>query len=283
MGSEEERYMRAVLMTICLAALVAACDSEPPIRISRESGSEASNTGGPLRLVDTLQCPQTHGVLTRRGGPSADGRSCEYTGPRGSQVTLRLVMLDGEGLAALDALEAEVQAVLPSAVERVGGAVAPAAVDAGADASGATRNGDSVAVQVPGVTIEAEGENATVRIPGISIDTDGGQSSVRIGGFNIRSDETGDHVNISTDSEAVRIRAHEEAAEIRTRDTSNGVRVTYILVDERGSDLGWRLVGYEARGPEGGPVVAALVRSKDRHEDEVFDAAKSLVALNVGE
>ena len=277
--------MRAVLMTICLAALVAACDSEPPIRISRDSGAESSNTDGPLRVVDTLQCPQTHEVLTRRGGPSADGRSCEYTGPRGSQVTLRLVTLDGEGLAALDALEAEVQAILPSAMERVGGANATAAADAGtnASASASAEGGDSVAVQVPGVTIEAEGENATVRIPGISIDTDGGQSSVRIGGFNIRSDETGDHVDIRTDSEAVRIRAHEEAAEIRTRDTSEGVRATYILVDERGSDLGWRLVGYEARGPEGGPVVVAVVRSKDRHEDEIFDAAKSLVALNVGE
>lgn len=277
--------MRAVLMTICLAALVAACDSEPPIRISRESGSESSNSGGPLRVVDTLQCPQTYEVLTRRGGPAADGRSCEYTGPRGSQVTLRLVTLDGEGLAALDALEAEVQAILPSAMERVGGANATAAADAGANASASAsaEGGDSVAVQVPGVTIEAEGENATVRIPGISIDTDGGQSSVRIGGFNIRSDETGDHVDIRTDSEAVRIRAHEEAAEIRTRDTSEGVRATYILVDERGSDLGWRLVGYEARGPEGGPVVVAVVRSKDRHEDEIFDAAKSLVALNVGE
>ena len=277
--------MRAVLMTICLAALVAACDSEPPIRISRDSDPESSNTDGPLRVVDTLQCPQTHEVLTRRGGPSADGRSCEYTGPRGSQVTLRLVTLDGEGLAALDALEAEVQAILPSAMERVGGANATAAADAGtnASASASAEGGDSVAVQVPGVTIEAEGENATVRIPGISIDTDGGQSSVRIGGFNIRSDETGDHVDIRTDSEAVRIRAHEEAAEIRTRDTSEGVRATYILVDERGSDLGWRLVGYEARGPEGGPVVVAVVRSKDRHEDEIFDAAKSLVALNVGE
>ena len=277
--------MRAMLMTICLAALVAACDSEPPIRISRDSGSEASSAGGPLRVVDTLQCPQTHEVLTRRGGPAADGRSCEYTGPRGSQVTLRLVTLDGEGLAALDALEAEVQAILPSAMERVGGANAVAAADASANASASASagNGDSVAVQVPGVTIEAEGENATVRIPGISIDTDGGQSSVRIGGFNIRSDETGDHVDIRTHSEAVRIRAHEEAAEIRTRDTSEGVRATYILVDERGSDLGWRLVGYEARGPEGGPVVVAVVRSKDRHEDEIFDAAKSLVALNVGE
>ena len=47
--------------------------------------------------------------------------------------------------------------------------------------------------------------------------------------------------------------------------------------------LVWRLAGFEARGPEGGPVVVAIVRSKDRREDEVFDAAKSLVRLNAGE
>lgn len=274
--------MRALILPICLAALVAACDSEPSIRISRDS-DQSTESSGALRVVDSLQCPQTHGVLTRRGAPAADGLSCEYTGPRGSQVTLRLVTLDSEGLAALDALETEVQALLPSAVERVGGAVAVSAIDAGSQASASAGGGDSVAVQVPGVTIEAEGDNATVRIPGISIDTDGGQSRVRVGGFSIRSDEAGDQVNISSDNEAVRIRAREEAVEIRTRDSSHGVRATYILVDERGSDLGWRLVGYEARGPEGGPLIVAVVRSKDRHEDEVFDGAKSLVRLNVGE
>lgn len=273
--------MRALLMSICLAALAAACDSEPPIRISRDSGTASSSAGGSLRVIDTLQCPQTHGVLTRRGGPAADGLSCEYTGPRGSQVTLRLVRSGGGGIATLEALEAEVQAILPSAIDRVGGAVVAAGADADASASAAV--GDSVDVRVPGVTVQAEGQNATVRIPGISIETDGGRSSVRIGGFSINADEAGDHVNISTDSEAVRIRAHEEAAEIRTRDTARGMRATYILVDERGSDLSWRLAGYEARGPEGGPLVVAMVRSKDRHEDEVFDAAKSLVALNVGE
>ncbi len=274
--------MRALILPICLAALVAACDSEPSIRISRDS-DRSTESSGALRVVDFLQCPQTHEVLTRRGAPAADGLSCEYTGPRGSQVTLRLVTLDSEGLAALDALETEVQALLPSAVERVGGAVAVSAGDAGSQASASAGGGDSVAVQVPGVTIEAEGDNATVRIPGISIDTDGGQSRVRVGGFSIRSDEAGDQVNISSDNEAVRIRAREEAVEIRTRDSSHGVRATYILVDERGSDLGWRLVGYEARGPEGGPLIVAVVRSKDRHEDEVFDGAKSLVRLNVGE
>lgn len=272
--------MRALVIPICLAALAAACDSEPPIRITRESGAEA-RSGGLLRVVDTLQCPQAHSVLTRRGAPAADGLSCEYTGPRGSQVTLRLVRPGRDAASALDALEREVQELLPTAIDRVGGAVSVTVDDAatGAGPSG----GERADVRLPGLSIQTQGETASVRIPGISIDTDGGRSSVRIGGLSIRSDNTGDHVDITTDDEAVQIRAREEAAEIRTRDTTAGVRATYILVDERGSDLGWRLVGYEARGAEGGPLVVAMVRSKDRREDEVFDAAKALVTLNAGE
>ncbi|MFN4298013.1 MAG: methyltransferase type 11 [Brevundimonas sp.] len=274
--------MRAlIIVPVCVAAFVSACDSEPSIRISRD-GDQHAETGGALRVVDALQCPQVDGVLTRRGAPAADGLSCEYTGPRGSQVTLRLVRLNGTGLAALDGLESEVQQLLPSAINRVGGSVA-AASGASRTSPDSAADGEQVDVRVPGVSIQAQGENATVRIPGISIDTDGGQSSVRIGGFSIRTDEAGDQVNISTDSDAVRIRAQEQAVEIRTRDTGQGIRATYILVDERGSELDWRLVGYEARGPEGGPLVVAVVRSKDRREDDVFDAAKSLVRLNVGD
>ena len=44
-----------------------------------------------------------------------------------------------------------------------------------------------------------------------------------------------------------------------------------------------RTVGYEARGPVGGPIVVATVRSKDRDPDRLFDAAKALVTLNVGD
>ncbi len=59
-------------------------------------------------------------------------------------------------------------------------------------------------------------------------------------------------------------------------------RQTYLLTDNRASDAGWRLVGYEARGPRGGPIVVATVRAKDRNRDGVFDDAKDLVTLNVG-
>ena len=36
------------------------------------------------------------------------------------------------------------------------------------------------------------------------------------------------------------------------------------------------------RGPAGGPIVIAVVRSKDRRDGGVFDDARDLVALNVG-
>ena len=44
-----------------------------------------------------------------------------------------------------------------------------------------------------------------------------------------------------------------------------------------------RSVGYEARGPAGGPLVVATIRSKDRDKGSAFEDAKDLVTLNVGE
>ena len=54
-----------------------------------------------------------------------------------------------------------------------------------------------------------------------------------------------------------------------------------IIANDEGDTTGWRTVGYEARGPSGGPIVVALVKSKDRHEDPIFRWAKDLVRKNV--
>src|SRR5690606_7529686 len=106
---------------------------------------------------------------------------------------------------------------------------------------------------------------------------------VRVAGVRIDDGASGEDVRISGQGEdTVSIRARDEAAEIRTSRGEDAVRGTYILVDEQPSAAGWRLVGYEARGPLEGPLVVAVVLSKDRREDSVFDAAKALVAQNVG-
>jgi hypothetical protein len=111
--------------------------------------------------------------------------------------------------------------------------------------------------------------------------TDDG-AHVRVGGMRIDAKDKSGDVQIRSEDDSVSVRARDEAAEIRTHDKGKGVRLTYILVDETPSPLGWRLVGYEARGPASGPLVVAVVRSKDRHEQSVFDAAKKLVTRNVG-
>ena len=88
-----------LVSALCLAALaVAACDGDS-VRIS-STHTENPDAKGPLKVVKTLQCPQTIGSLTRKGSASAEGSVCTYAGPRGSEVSLHLVKLDGATPAA---------------------------------------------------------------------------------------------------------------------------------------------------------------------------------------
>ena len=112
--------MRPLLVSaLCLAALaVAACDGDS-VRIS-STHTENPDAKGPLKVVKTLQCPQTIGSLTRKGSASAEGSVCTYAGPRGSEVSLHLVKLDGATpAAALKAFEDRLSTALPLAVEQL--------------------------------------------------------------------------------------------------------------------------------------------------------------------
>nr|HCW49077.1 methyltransferase type 11 [Brevundimonas sp.] len=101
---------------IALALMTAACDNPGTVRITTSSTSDSS---GVLKVVDALQCPQTQGVLTRKGSARADG-SCVYGGPRGSEVILQLVQLDGRSSAeALKSFENRLTSDLPEAVAEV--------------------------------------------------------------------------------------------------------------------------------------------------------------------
>ncbi|MNC69689.1 hypothetical protein D3C75_1204100 [compost metagenome] len=79
------------------------------------------------------------------------------------------------------------------------------------------------------------------------------------------------------------IDANDSGARIRTSSPGEAVRATFMMTADQSSSTGWRVVGYEARGPSGGPIVVATVRGKDRNENRVFEAAKALVTLNVGD
>ena len=293
--------MRLLLATICTACLMTAgCDGES-VRIS----STTADTGakGVLKVVDTLQCPETIGVLTRKGTAHEGGATCLYSGPRGAEVSLQLITLSNQTAdAVLQRFENVLSADMPhttaelrasadaararsSADEaRVQADVAAVAADAaGVEADAAAAAADSAHVRAPGLAVDAEGDRARVRLPGMSVDADGDKAQVRIGGFSISADDSTETVDISSSDESVSVQAHDDAAEIRTRAPGEATRRTYILTDRTPADEGWRLVGFEARGPVGGPIVIATVRAKDRDSDGVFDSAKDLVTLNVGE
>ena len=277
--------LRSLLIpALCAAGLAAACDGDS-VRITSTTRNENADAKGALTVVQTLQCPQTMGSLTRKGSASDGGSVCTYAGPRGSEVSLHLVKLDGAQPAeALKAFEDRLSAAMPQAVAQLRAA---AEKDSEAAPAAAPASGDRATVRAPGVDIRAEGDDATVRLPGLRIESKGDQASVRIGGFHIDATEDGSTANITTSGEGegdnVSVQANQDAAEIRTSAGGGATRASWILTDNRPSEAGWRLVGYEARGPAGGPIVVATVRARDRDRGRVFEDAKDLVTLNVGE
>jgi hypothetical protein len=277
---------------VCAISALAACDGSNSVRIA----STATDDGGPdgvLKVVETLQCPQTMGSLTRKGSASAAGTVCTYVGPKGAEASLHLVPLDGDTPAnILEAFEQRLSGEMPRAVRQLEApeAVARSEANSGPTADSATETpaapADRASVRAPGVAVEAQGDEATVSLPGVRIETRGDKASVRIGGFHIDADDSSGTARISGpggDGENVSINARNDAAEIRTSAGGGATRSSWILTDNRPSERGWRLVGYEARGPVGGPLVVATVRSRDTDRGRAFEDAKDLVALNVGE
>src|SRR6202007_296370 len=64
--------------------------------------------------------------------------------------------------------------------------------------------------------------------------------------------------------------APNDAGIVHVRRRGAGVRAGYRLADKTASPDGWRLVGYDAHGPAGGPLVVAVVKSKDSEGDPLF-------------
>ncbi|HRH20126.1 MAG TPA: methyltransferase type 11 [Brevundimonas sp.] len=244
---------RLALVLACTATALCACGPSN-VRISEREPS--MEEGAPLRAINTLNCPDHHGDLTRIE-TAADGLSCLYSGPRGSRLSLQLVTLEADQdlPSVLAPFDQSMRALMPETAARAAGG----------------EDGTTVSVQ-------SDGENARVRLPGIRIDQDGERASVNIGGIQIHADGASE----PTDGDIVLVNANGEAAEVRTRSQGPDVRATYVLNDEVPTSEGWHTVGYEARGPAAGPIVVATVRSKSPDEENLFEAARELVVLNVG-
>jgi hypothetical protein len=244
----------AVSMTAILGML-AAC-SPPHIHHHDE---------GPLKTVSTLDCPTSQDDLKLVSGASGAG-PCVYTDDDGDKVTLQLVSLTGtDSTAALAPFRTAAEAELPAIKPAGGGATASSSTSSGSE--------DKVDLDLPGIHIHTNGDgHAQVNAMGVHVDADDHDShhavvTVPGGG--------GGH-------DMVTVNANDGGARIEVHEKGSGVRSMFMLASDNPGPHGWKSVGFEAMGPEGGPIVVASILSKGDHNQSLRDEAKDLVKHNVG-
>ena len=204
----------------------------------------------PLKVVDALVCPDDEGVLTRKS-IAPDNKSCEYATDDGGQVTLQLVSLDGgDANAALSPLEAKLRGEMPPPNKTAG--------TPGADK-------DRVDIDLPGIHIHANGSDH---------DADGG-AQVKVGNSTAASSSHAGGAGVT-------VNAGDNGAEIHINEPGGGVRRSFILASDTPGPSGYKMVGYEARGPQTGPLVVATMMAKTDDHDELRDAVRDLLKANVG-
>ena len=244
----------AFVAALCAVPGLIACSgrADDVAEVRHRSRSEA------LRVVHRLDCPVSQGSL-QRVSADADGQSCNYAGPNGAQVTLRIMPLDGETAEnALGPIEAELRAQLPIRPD----ATANTALEGQLDEAG------QVNINLPGINIDADPDGANIRIGGLHVNADSDRASVSLdpdeaGQTTDGSDAANPVVRRQSARGDVYVDANENGAEVRVTSPGRGVRMTYILTSSQGGPTGNRFVAYEARGPSSGPLVVATLRSRD--------------------
>lgn len=279
--------MRNLTLLAAVASLVALAACSPRID-ARHDRSPRPGRHEPLRAISKLDCPDRQGEL-KRASVAADGQSCVYEG-RNAEVTLRLVTLNGgDAEAALAPIEADLKTLMPAMK------APPPPPPPGEKA-----RGESARIDLPGVKIDAHDKGADIKIGGLTINANDGSAEVKVsknvtirdGGrekrISERASDSGSKstvsVKSSTDDEGdIDIHANDDGAQIRQRRRGDGVRATLILASDKAAS-GYRVVGYEARGPKGGPLAVAVVkaRGRDGSDHDVFEDMKTLVRHNVG-
>lgn len=286
--------MKTKLMTAvgcgAILLMMGACESRSDYR-ARKAEREA------LKVVSKLDCPETEGNL-KRTAVAADGLSCTYAGD-GSEVVLRLVAVSNDPAKALEPIEAEVKGLFPALPATPETPAKPGEPAAPAKKGETTKE----RVSMPGLTVETEeGEDvdkAHVRMPGLSVDADGDNAHVKIMGVEINANEENNEVRITRE----RWRANDDGDfEIDTADgranvksdgfslggqRKSGYRSTFVKTTEA-AGAAWTVAGYEAQGPKRGPLVVAVVKSKQPRDgngdgQHLFRDATALVKKQFGE
>ncbi|KRA64849.1 hypothetical protein ASD89_19265 [Caulobacter sp. Root656] len=274
-----------LLAAASLAALVALAACSPKVEVSHKD-RKGMGRHEPLRAISKLDCPDKQGELTRVSA-AADGQACVYAG-QNAEVTLKLVALNGgDAEAALAPIEADLKALMP-AIKSPPTPPTP----------GGKPRGDSARISLPGIRIDAHDKGADIKIGGLTINANDDTAEVKVAkNVTVRDGQTtrkvserasGGAANVSVKSSNdeegdVDIHATDDGAQIRQRRRGDGVRATLILASDKAAS-GYRVVGYEARGPKGGPLAVAVVKAKGRDgsDHDIFEDMKTLVRHNVG-
>lgn len=280
------RHMPLPAAAASLAALIALAACSPKVEVSHDD-HKVSGKRAPLRVISKLDCPDRQGELTRVSA-AADGQSCLYAG-QNAEVTLSLVALNGgDAEAALAPIEADLKTLMPGMKSPPSPPTPP----------GGKPRGESAKISLPGIKIDAHDKGADIKIGGLSINANDEGAEVRVAkNVTVRDGDTVKHVtertsggnsNVSVKSSSpeegdTEIHATDDGAQIRQRKGGDGVRATLILASDK-STSGYRVVGYEARGPKGGPLAVAVVKAKGRDgsDHDIFEDMKTLVRRNVG-
>jgi hypothetical protein len=263
--------MRTVLLISASLLALAACS--PKVEMHRgDRGDRVPHA--PLKVISKLDCPDKQGEL-RRISAAADGQSCVYSGAQAEVVIRLLPMPGGDAEAALAPIEADLKSLMPTRKT----------ISA---TQGVKADGDTARIRLPGVSIDAHGDKADIKIGGLTINANDDSAEVRVSkNLVVRDGDASRSVQVNetanSKSTVVRASADGDGAEIRHRRGGDGVRATLILASDKATS-GYRVVGYEARGPKGGPMAIAIVKAKDRDggDHDVFKDMKALVRHNVG-
>jgi hypothetical protein len=272
-------------LPLLAASLVALAACSPKVDVKHDE-HRPSGKRAPLRAISRLDCPERQGELTRVSA-AADGQSCLYSG-QNAEVTLSLVALNGgDAEAALAPIEADLKGLMPT----MKSPTPPTPPD------GKPR-GESAKISLPGIKIDAHDKGADIKIGGLTINANDDGAEVRVAkNVTVRDGDSAKQVTertgggnstvsvkASNDDEGdTEIHATNDGAQIRQRKGGDGVRATLILASDKAAS-GYRVVGYEARGPKGGPLAVAVVKAKGRDgsDHDIFDDMKTLVRHNVG-
>ncbi|HZZ31987.1 MAG TPA: hypothetical protein VFE10_08325 [Phenylobacterium sp.] len=243
-----------------------------------------------------LDCPADRGDL-KLTAYAPDRKTCSYTTRDGDEVSLRLIPVSTTYEAALQPIEQELQAEVPTDQEaakatdaKSAEAVAKASSGTAAEAAKAAKQASDDAVGQArdakpdrdrdgdtdgkmGITASDDhGDHADINLPGIHISADDDKAKVNVGMVHVDAGENGATVRVARD---VRLRGEAFSPQ------RHGFRATYILAKDNLKD-GWKTVGYEAGGPKSGPITVAVFKVHEGHRHNVSEDVKRLVRENGG-